>query len=123
MTSQFWKLPVNWEELIEEVRWAAAGNLSLEVNAPLTVAAELTVQNRRNKFLVHLLNYNVARTSSATDIGVILQIPGRENVRSVSLLSPDGEGIHSPPFTIEDGEVRFVVPRLKTYTLAVIQME
>jgi hypothetical protein len=37
MRRPFWKLPKNWNELIESVKWAAGTGLTLETNAPETV--------------------------------------------------------------------------------------
>jgi hypothetical protein len=122
-TSEYWKLPVNWEELIEAVQWAAAGRLSLQVNAPLTVAAEVTEQREEGRTIIHLLNYDAVRTPQVSNIGVSLEIPRGKKVKGISLLSPDEEGTSSPSFTTRNGSLLFTVPRLKTYTLAVIQTQ
>ncbi len=123
MTSEYWKLPVNWEELIDAVKWAAGGPLSLEVNAPLTVVSELTEQKQNNKLMVHLLNYNVAQSPWVKGVEVTLQIPERKKASKVLLLSPDSEGIQSLPVTEKNGRANFTVPRLNRYSLAVIQLE
>ncbi|HYM12751.1 MAG TPA: alpha-amylase family protein, partial [Bryobacterales bacterium] len=39
MLSKYWKLPLNWRELLEETRWAAGGDFALDVKAPDTVTA------------------------------------------------------------------------------------
>lgn len=123
MTSEYWKLPVNWKELVDSVKWAAGGRLSLEVTGPLTVVTELMEQKQKSKMLVHLLNYNVAQTPSVRNIEVSLQIPEGKNVSKVSLLSPDGKHTQSLAAAETNGRVNFTVPRLGTYSLAVIQLE
>jgi hypothetical protein len=123
MTSVYWKLPVNEEELIEAVRWAAGQPLSLEVKAPPTVTAELMERQAKAELLLHLLNYNSARTPSVADIDVSLQLPQGKKVRNISLLSPDGETAGSLPVTVREGSAAFLVPRLQTYDLVVIQLE
>jgi len=123
MTSEYWKLPVNWEELIEAVRWAVGGHLSLQVHAPLTVVAEVTEQRQEGKIMVHLLNYETARTPQVNDIGVSLEMPRGKKVTQVALLSPDEQGVLSPSFSVRDGQIWFTVPRLKTYTVAVIRTQ
>ena len=123
MTSAYWKLPVNYEELIAGVKWAAGGRLSLEVKAPPTVAAELLEQKQKGELLVHLLNYDVERTSSVADIEVSVELPRGRKVKSASLLSPDEAEAQNLPVTLRDGRGEFVVPRLQTYDLAVIQLE
>jgi hypothetical protein len=123
MTSVYWKLPVNEEELIAAVKWAAGQRLSLEVKAPPTVAAELMEQRQKGELLLHLLNYNFVRTPSVANIEVSLQLPQGKKVRNVSLLSPDEETAEGLPATVRDGRASFVVPRLETYDLVVIQLE
>jgi hypothetical protein len=123
MSSQYWKLPVNWKEFVDEVRWAAGGSLSLELDAPLTVVSELVQQKERSRFLVHLLNYDAQRTPSLKPIAVSLKVADGAKIRSVRLLSPDDPNPPAPQFAIRDGRLRFTVSRLQTYTLAVVEME
>ena len=123
MTSQYWKLPLNSKELIDGVRWAAGGRLSLELTAPPTVVAELVEQKPTGEMIVHLLNYDVARTSSVRNIGVDLRLPQGKKTTKVSLISPDEAGALSLPFAAKNGRVSFSVPRLKTYSLAIVQLQ
>jgi len=123
MTSEYWKLPANWRELNESVKWAAGGQLSLEVTAPVTVAAELTEQKQNKTLLVHLVNYNVARTPSVSGIQVSLRMADRQKVRKAFLLSPDEEGARPLVVTEKNGRATISVPPLRTYALAVIQSE
>lgn len=122
MTSEYWKLPLNWQELIDAVRWAAGGHLSLDVKAPLTVATELTEQKREKKLLVHFLNYDVARVPRVMNIAADLEIPEGESVKGISLCTPDGPDIPNLPYTPKDGRVTFNIPPLKTYTLVAVQL-
>jgi len=123
MTSEYWKLPVNWKELVDAVKWAAGGRLSLEVTAPLTVVTELMEQKQKGKMLLHLLNYNVGQTLPVRNVEVSLPIPEKAQLRKVSLLSPDAESAQSLAATADKGTVSFTVPRLVTYSLAVIEWE
>jgi len=122
MTSEYWKLPFNEEELTAAVKWAAGQRLSLEVNAPTTVTAELMQQNEKEKLVLHLLNYGVSRIPSIANIDVSVELPSAKKVRKVSLLSPDEE-TSAIPFEEKNGRTDFVVPRLQTYDLVVIQLE
>jgi hypothetical protein len=123
MTSNYWKLPVNDEEITEAVKWAEGKRLSLEVKAPPTVTAELMEQKQKGELVLHLLNYNVVRTPSVANIDVSLQLPQGKKVTNASLLSPDEETAATLPVTARDGRADFVVPRLQTYDLVVIQLE
>ena len=123
MTSEYWKLPVNWKELVDSVKWAAGGRLSLEVTAPLTVVTELMEQKEKRRTLLHLLNYNVAQATPVRGVEVSLPIPAKEKLRKVLLLSPDAETAQPLAAKVSKGRVSFTVPRLETYSLAVIQWE
>jgi hypothetical protein len=125
MTSEYWKLPLNWEDLIEHVRWAAGGKFSLEVEAPetLAVVAEHAQQVGRNRRLIHLLNYDSPRGSTVTNVKVDVELPKGAQVRQVTLLTPDGEEATTVPSQVESGRLRFTVPLLKIYTMAVVDIE
>jgi hypothetical protein len=64
--SAYWKLPHNWREIVESLRWAAGG-FSMEVDAPATVIAEVVEQKNTRKLPVHLLNYDVAHTPAVSN--------------------------------------------------------
>jgi len=121
MRNRYWKLPLNWKELVESVKWAAGEELSIEVNAPLTVAVELTEQ--KNKLMVHLVNFNLDKNPSVTNIDISLKIQNGKKVNQITALSPDEENAQSLKYNIENGMVLFKVPRLKTYKLVVIELD
>lgn len=122
MTSRYWKLPVNWEALIDAVKWAAGGAFSMEVKAPLTVTAELLEQKQEGRLLVHLLNYGNERTPSVTNISVSVAVPRGKSIAQVSLASPDEGPPQRLTFDERNGVGSFAVPQLKTYSVAVVQL-
>jgi hypothetical protein len=122
MTSQYWKLPQNWQEIVTEVKWAAGGEFAMEAKAPLNVAAELTEQKDQGRWLVHLLNYDAERNPNVPPIEVSLRLPPGKMVARVSIVSPDREGIISPQIRATEGRAIFVVPALQTYSVAVVQL-
>ena len=125
MNSQYWKLPFNWEELIEQVRWAAGGKFSLEVEAPETVnvVAELIQQPGQNRRIVHLLNYAGIEGSTVSDVKVEVELPEGKHVDQATLLTPDGGESTTVQGHVANGRVSFNVPRLRIYTIAIIPME
>ncbi|HXH49947.1 MAG TPA: hypothetical protein VNM47_11440 [Terriglobia bacterium] len=124
MSSMYWKLPLNWKELIAEVKWAAGDRLSLEVNAPgtLAVVAELMEQPAESRRLVHLVNYAGPQGNRVSNIEVTVALPEGKMTREITLLTPDGEG-NTVPANVDHGRAHFTVPRLDTYTLAVLELE
>lgn len=123
MTSQYWKLPKNWEGLVRAVRWAARGELPLEVKGPLTVTAELVEQRAAGRLLVHLLNYDAARRPEAGRIEVSVRLPAGKSVSRAQLISPDEKGPQPLACTVRQGRATCVVPRLRTYSVAVLPLQ
>lgn len=124
MSSRYWKLPLNWKELIAAVKWAAAERLSLEVTAPgtLSVVAELMDQAGQNRRLVHLVNYGRPQGKTLSDISVGVEMPQGKHLGQITLLTPDAGGSHTIRSSGEQGRVHFTVPHLDTYTLAVLDL-
>jgi len=125
MTSEYWKLPLDWENLVEQVRWAAGGRFSLEVEAPGgAVVAEQIQQAGRNRRVIHLLNYDSPRGSVVNNVKVDVELPRGAQARQVTLLTPDSEeAAVKVSSEAENGRLRFTVPLLRVYTLAVIDFE
>jgi Beta-galactosidase len=116
-----WKLPKNYQQLTAAVRWAAGGELSAEVDAPLWVTAELAEQPGTRTRLLHLVNFKYREPLK--DIPVRLRIPAGMRVREVILKSP-GEG--SPErlkFSADAGIASLRVPQLNVYDLVMFRME
>ncbi len=122
MTNRYWKLPVNFEELVQSVKWASDGDLPLEVKAPPYVAAELTRNQENSALMLHLVNYDFDRDTLITGIDVTMKIPEGKKIRELLLLSPDLGGREILDFAITGKEtIHFRVPRLKVYDLVVAE--
>jgi hypothetical protein len=119
--NMYWKLPKNYEELVEAVRWAAREELSVKVEAPLWVTMELAEQQSTGTWLLHLLNFKTAEP--VRDIGVELRIPEGMRLREAVLESPDGAPRQVLDLSAREGTVRFTVPKLHVYDLVVLRSE
>ena len=122
MTSEYWKLPLNWEQIVEEVRWAADG-VSLSVKGPLSLVAEPLEQEGTGRVLVHLLNYEVERRPSLENVEVSVKIPQGKTLRTVRLFSPDAATSPTISSKNANGMTVFTVPRIGTYTIAVLDVQ
>lgn len=122
MISRYWKLPVNWQELVAAVKWVARDKLSFEVKAPLTVTAELLEQKAKGRLLLHLINYGVERTPEVAKVEVSLEIPAGKRVSELTLLSPDEPKPVPLAHVTDKGRAVFTIPSLKTYAVAVAQL-
>jgi hypothetical protein len=121
MTSQYWKRPVNWQEILNEVKWAANG-FSLEVKGPATLVAEPLVQEPGGRMLVHLLNYDVERRPSVENLEVSIRVPQGKAVRAASLLSPDATSSLALAPAVKGDWATFAVPRMRTYSIVAIDL-
>ena len=121
MTSEYWHLALNWEELVDAVAWAGREDPLLEVEAPLTVTAELLRQKKQSRLLLHLINYGAAENPFVKDVKIKLGLRGKQ-AKKVFTLSPDGEESSSLEFRASDSGIGFTVPRLQTYSLVVVQL-
>jgi hypothetical protein len=125
MTSEFWKLPLNAQELVDSVKWAGGGSALLEADASQTIVLELLEQAEKGKWLLHMINYHAARNPSAGAVRVSLRVPDGWEVEDVTVMSPDrasGQGVTHQQITQSGGETRvtFTVPELQTYNLVVV---
>ncbi len=121
MTSEYWKLPRNWREFIDDVEWAAKG-FSLVVKGPPTLVVEPLEQNG-SRLLVHLLNYDWERSASVENVEVSVRVPAGKSVRGVRLLSPDAASSPTLPVNMTGEFAAFHVPRLGIYSVAVVDLE
>jgi len=122
MSSQYWKLPINFEEMLEAVRWAAGTPLTMNINAPLTVATELTVNPDSSSYMVHLLNYDVENTPEVRDIQVKLLLPPSKRIKRCTLFSPDHKDTQKLMFDQAGQTITFTVPKLNTYNMIVAEL-
>lgn len=122
MTNKYWKLPKNYLEIVNAIKWAAGTDLSIEVEAPLTVTINLTEQKDNGKMMLHIINYNYKKEELVKDIKVSLRIPKGKQVKDLLLLSPDREGSESLTYIVKDGRAVFKVPSLEVYDLVVVKL-
>jgi len=122
MSSRFWKLPVNSNELIESVKWASGNSLSINIEAPLTVTMELNLKEDKSALILHLLNFD-SRNPSVKNIKVDVQVPEGEKVTKITVLTPDGRDNLTAKFSTNGNYIEFIVPQLSVYNLVVIRLE
>jgi hypothetical protein len=122
MTSEYWKLPVNWKEIVESVQWASGNDLSVNIVAPIAVTMELTQKDDKSALILHLLNFD-PKTPLVKNIKVELQVPKGKKAISVMVMTPDGRTDDNIQFKESNNHIAFTVPQLSTYDMAVIKLE
>jgi len=110
------------EDWLEAIR-RACGEPSLSITAtdnravPAGLCAELTQQPGRR--LVHLVNYRA--DGPARNLVVDVRLPGGATATSVSLVAPERQADRALPYKAQPGSVRFIVPEVDVYEIAVVQ--
>lgn len=122
VTSEFWKLPKNFNILVDGIKWATGKGLSLETDAPIYVTAELTQNHDQSEFLLHLINYKTEAKQAVKGIQVSLKIPESKQIKECILISPDKDGSESIPYIIKDGRMILKIPNLEIYDLLTIKL-
>src|ERR1700722_7518580 len=122
MTSEYWKLPVNRDELVDAVRWASGGRLTLEVHgAPLTVTVNLLRQRSSGALQVHCVNFDMGGNPEVENIKVSVRLPEGKSTPQVRVHSPDQSETQSITPVIRDGTLECELPRLQFYSLLEIR--
>ncbi len=106
------------ENLLDVVRQLCDGRMTLAVDAPEGVCAEVTDQPCRR--LVHLVNYQKSPVQKAA---IDVQLPEGVHAESVMLASPDHESDVALPFQENAGRVSFAVPEIHVYEIAVVSFK
>jgi len=120
-SNEYWKLPKNYEMLLEAVRWAARGAFSASVVAPLWVTMELTHQQSTGTRFLHLLNFRP--TQPLRDISIEVRIPDGFRLREAILECPEDSLRQVLAFSGRQGLIKSSVPRLNIYDLITLRTE
>jgi hypothetical protein len=114
-SNEHWKLPKNSSDLIEAVKWAAGGKLTVSVQAPLSVAAELVEQRSSGNWILHLVNFDFNKP--VDNIAVNLRLPEGRELKEAVVETSDGSATHALKVRIAGETASFRVPKLQVYDL------
>lgn len=118
--NRFWKRPENWEDIVESVSWAGKGETPLEISGPDFLVANLVQQVDRHRLIIHLINYNFAKTQQIDSIKVNCRLPQGKSSHSVQVYSVDASEPSSVEFQGESPLVRFTIPKIRCYAVVVV---
>jgi hypothetical protein len=118
--NRFWKPPKNWAELVEGIGWAAQDEIPLRVDGPEYLVANLVEQPSRQRRVLHLVNYNAKNVPAVATLEVWCGLPQGAAAKEVRLYSPDMREPHQLAFRAQGAGISFEVPRVETYTVAVV---
>jgi len=122
ITNRFWRRPKNWKDIVEDVRWAAGDAIPFFVDGPDFLVANYTYQPQNQRFLIHLVNYNMLNVPSLTNIPVRIKLASNKRPERVTLLSPEAQDPRALKFVNDDSGTRFIVPTMTSYALISVQL-
>lgn len=116
-----WHPPTHKEDVLSALRWLLGAGARFEVDAPRGVVAEYLFQRKKNRYLVHLVNF--LGKYDAPIIQVKMRPAPGEKVKRVKVISPDPDG--PPRFTWKlDGQRLFVeILNLDLYAVMIIETD
>ena len=120
ISNRFWKRPRNWEELTAAIRWAAHADLPLKVSGPDFLAANLVEQDARRQRLLHLVNYDAAKTPVISAVHCTVRVPSGKVVNEVKMYEVDRDLPRPLPFSPGPSSAAFSIPEMKTYAMIAV---
>jgi hypothetical protein len=120
VTSEFWKRPKNWKDLVELVQWAAVDQGLIQLDGPPGVVVNYTGQISRQRVFVHLVNYNQAATAKSVGVGV--RLPGGRQASRITVSTPGSNAVQTIAFSNNAPITLFSIPEVQTYSLVTIEL-
>lgn len=117
---RYWAPASNSQQFIDAIRWAAGGKFAWEIAGPPSVATESYHQPDRNRYILHLVNYNFRR-SNVEGMTVTVHAPDASAVSKVTAYSPDRETPTQLEISRSGDGVMFTVPPFEVYSIIAVQ--
>lgn len=115
----FPNLPPNWEDLLGAVRWAAGGELPLEVEGPGGFFVNAYCQESSRRAFIHAVNLS---DEASADLRVRIRLSKDPKPTKVMSFSPDfGDEPQVLPVDETDTGISFVIPVIDVYTMVSVQ--
>ena len=95
--------------------------LPFVIDGPDYLVANYTWQPKNRRYLIHLVNYNVANRKSIGEISIRANALPRASSSQVTLYAPESKEARTLNFTHSGSSINFTVPGIATYALVAIQ--
>lgn len=112
-----WHHPLNAVEMLKMLQWAADG-FRFELTVPDTVVVEFVEQSPQNRYLVHLVNFDLAH-----DIGPFELICRDKTVVGATAVTPDGEAPKVQAQRSADGFLQVRVTGFHRYLVLIMDRD
>ena len=118
MSPAQWVLPQNHQEIYRTVADNLSHGPSIRTEAPLTTVMDLLTRPETRETIAHFVNFDRQHATAPFRVTVTKQLPGA--VKSVVCFSPDADDPLPLKFEEADGQVSFVAPATRLYSMIVI---
>jgi hypothetical protein len=118
MSPAQWVLPQNHREIYKTIADSLPSGLSIQTEAPLTTVMELLTRPETRETIAHFVNFDRQHKPMPFRVTVGKRLPGA--VKSVAWFSPDADEPLPLKFEETAGQVSFVAPALRLYSMIVI---
>ena len=120
-SKQYWAPPKNADELADAVKYAAGGTLNFEITAPDYVAVEAYTQPDKDRYILHLVNFDAADPRQVNYISVGIQTEGADDIRQAIAYSPDEAQTVDLPIVRTPGGIKVTLPSLEIYSIIALE--
>jgi hypothetical protein len=117
---EFWKRPKNWLNIVDAISWAAGERLPISVSAPDFVAMNLLEQTRKQRRIIHLVNYDADKNPSVANIAIRCATPEGSPATAVRFYGLDADGGRPVEFRVEGEDAVFTMPALQAYGVVTV---
>jgi hypothetical protein len=118
--TEFWKRPVNWQDLLDAISWAAGEKMPVSVIAPDFVAMNLLEQMAKQRRIIHLVNYGTEANRSIAGASIRCATPEGRPATAVHFFAPDASEAKPIDFRVEGSEAVFKAPEMQTYGVVTV---
>jgi hypothetical protein len=120
ITSEFWKRPKNWKDLVELVRWAVENKVQVELDGPPGIAINYTGQTQRQRVFIHVVNYDqAAAATKPVEVGV--RLPDNRQASRISVQTLGSKVTLPVEFNRSGDLTHFKIPPVQLYSFVTIE--
>jgi hypothetical protein len=119
ITSEFWKRPKNWKQLVNLVQWAAEDQVQIQLDGPRGIVVNYTGQPQKQRAFVHLLNYDKAALTKPVKVGV--RLPDNRQASRITVRAPGSNDAQTIDFNKNRDMTLFSISIVQPYSLVTIE--
>jgi hypothetical protein len=118
--TEFWKRPKNSTELVDAVTWATGSELPISITGPEFIGMNLLEQPEERRRIIHLVNYNLEKNPSISNIEVRCATVEGKPATAVHFYAPGVENAQPLNFRMQDSQAIFTLSAFKAYGVVAV---